>query len=671
MGIGMAGAGLLFAAIAILASKKRQAVTQSIKDASLKPGNDFYNYALGIEVQNSPWGKDVLGNNFALLQGFNAKALKAILEKARANKNALTGSVEKRVGDFYAAGMDTASIEKLGYTPIKFELAAIDTIKTLPGLVKKINYLRTSGIAYPLYGFSVATDPKNAGVMIPFLEQGGTTLANRDNYLKNDKYSVELRNRYLKLISTLFGLTGTSPHKASTNAVIVFNIEKQLAAAQLSPVELRDVNKTYNKFYLDNFSKITPGLDWRTILAELEVKEQDSVLVSIPAFFTAAADLLKRVPLEDWKLYLKWNILKEAAPYLSAPFVKANLAFTPIPDKGIGIPREEWLSSLTDGSIGELLGQLYVKEYFKPATKAKVEGLVANLRKAFEIRIKGLNWMGAATKQKALNKLAAIRLKIGYPDKWENYEGLEINRRTFFKNVQNVRSWQYRLMIGWLGKPADRGRWETTAATVNAYYNPMQNEIVFPAGILQPPFFDLNADDAANYGAIGTLIGHEMAHAFDDNGSKFDADGTLSDWWTNEDREKFEAKAAELAKQFDSYVVLDSIHVNGKLTLGENIADIGGLNAAYAAFRMTSEGKSTQKIAGFTPLQRFFLSWAQLWREYMSSEYLAQMVLADPHPPGRYRTIGPLVNMDVWYTAFDVKPGENLYKKPKNRICIW
>ncbi|MGJ7030716.1 M13 family metallopeptidase [Niabella hirudinis] len=669
-GIWAAGAGLLFATAILLTRKKQPAATLATKEASLKPGNDFYNYAFGIQVQNNPWPKDQYGNSFLLLQGFNAKALKSILEKASANKKTPAGSVEKRVGDFYAAGMDTVTIEKLGSVPIKNELAAVDAIKTLPELVKKMNALRINGIAYPLYGFFVVPDPKSTTVTISYLEQGGTTLAHKNNYLKDDAHSVELRKRYLKYISTLLDLTRASSREAPAHAAIIFNIEKQLAAAQPDPVEMRDITKTYNKFYLDDLSGITPGLNWRTILAELEVKEQDSVLVSSPAFFTAIAGLLKTIPLDSWKLYLKWNILKEAAPYLSAPFTRANLAFT-TPDKRLGTPRGEWLSALTDGSIGELLGQLYVKEYFEPATKVRVEEMVANLRKAFEIRIKGLNWMGTATKQKALSKLAAIRLKIGHPDKWENYQGLEIGRGTFFKNIQNVRSWQYHFMISGLGKPADRERWETTPSAVNAYYNPVRNEMVIPAGILQPPFFDPHADDAVNYGAIGTLIGHEMAHAFDDNGSRFDADGTLRNWWTPEDRKRFDAKAAMLVKQFDGYTVLDSIHVNGRLTLGENIADLGGLNVAYDAFKMTREGRWDRKIGGLTPDQRFFLSWAQLWKEYIDDMNLAQMILTNQHPPGRYRTIGPLVNTDAWYQAFDVKPGEKLYKKPGNRIRIW
>ena len=326
---------------------------------------------------------------------------------------------------------------------------------------------------------------------------------------------------------------------------------------------------------------------------------------------------------------------------------------------------------LTDGSVGELLGQLYVKEYFKPEAKARMTELVSNLRKAFAVRINKLDWMSPATKVKAQAKLAAFRPKIGYPDKWRNYEGLVINRNMYFENIRNVGQWNYNYMINQLGKPVDRERWGMTPPTVNAYYNATLNEIVFPAGILQLPFFDSKADDALNYGGIGAVIGHEMSHGFDDNGSKYDADGTLRNWWTEEDRTKFDAKTKTLSKQYDDYTVLDTINVNGKLTLGENIGDLGGLNVAYEAFKMTPQGKSSATIDGFTPDQRFFLAWAQVWRGNILPQTEAQLIITDTHSPGQFRTIGAPVNMDAWYNAFNVKEGDKLYKKPEDRIRIW
>ncbi|MCD2424981.1 M13 family metallopeptidase [Niabella pedocola] len=672
-GIWGAGAALLLGAFPVQAQKQQKFIDPANMDRSVKPGNDFYEYASGTWVKNNPVpAKETRWGSFNMLRDFNINAVKSILEKARANTNAPAGSVEKRVGDFYAAGMDSLAIEKQGYMPLKGDLAAVDAIQTLPELLQKINKLRATGVAAPLYGFFVGQDRKNVEVMIPQLSQGGTSLPDRDNYLKDDQRSVQIRDAYAKYITTLFELVGTPAEAARANAATIFNIEKQLATAQLSRVEMRDAYKTYNKFFLDDLSKTTPGMNWKEILSELEIKGQDSILVNNPAFFTSVAELLKTTPLNDWKIYLKWNLLKGAAPYLSMPFVNANFAFTQaLTGQKIQTPRWQRMSSLTDGNIGELLGQLYVKEYFKPAAKARMEELVANLRKAFEIRIKGLDWMGAATKEKALAKLAAFRPKIGYPDKWETYDGLVIDRNHFFQNIRNVNNWGYHFMISRLGKPVDRERWGMTPPTVNAYYNATLNEIVFPAGILQFPFFDPNADDAVNYGGIGAVIGHEMSHGFDDNGSKYDADGTLRNWWTEEDRKKFDAKADALARQFDGYTVLDTIHVNGKLTLGENIGDLGGMNVAYEAFKMTKQGQSGKKIDGFTPDQRFFLAWAQVWRGNILPETAAQFILTDPHSPGPYRTIGPLVNMDAWYKAFDVQEGDKLYKKPGDRIRMW
>lgn len=642
-------------------------------DLTVKPGDDFYEYASGTWVKNNPVpAKETRWGSFNMLRDFNINAVKSILQKAAADKKALPGSVEKRVGDFYAAGMDTVAIEKLGYTPIKADLARIKAIKDLPGVLKEISYLRSQGISSPVFGFFVGQDRMNVERMIPQLSQGGTTLPDRDYYLKDDPRSKEIRETYSKYITQLFQQTGSNAAQAQKNAATIFAIEKQFAQAQLSRVEMRDPYKTYNKFAISDFSKTTPGLDWKQILTSLRINGEDTILVNNPAFFTEAAKMLKTIPVNDWKTYLQWGILKGAAPYLSAAFVNANFEFNQVlTGQKIQTPRWQRISQLTDGNIGELLGQLYVKEYFKPEAKARMNVLVENLRKAFAVRIKALDWMSEATKQKALAKLAAFRPKVGYPDKWQNYDGLVIDRNTFFKNLRNTDAWGFNYMISRLGKPVDRERFGMTPPTVNAYYSATLNEIVFPAGILQFPFFDPKADDAVNYGGIGAVIGHEMSHGFDDQGSKFDADGNMRNWWTDEDRKRFDAKADALAKQFDAYTVLDTIHVNGKLTLGENIGDLGGLNVAYAAFKMTKQGQGDKKIDGFTPDQRFFLSWAQVWRGNILPQTAAQFILTDPHSPGPYRTIGAPVNMDAWYKAFNVQPGEKLYKAPEDRIRIW
>lgn len=642
-------------------------------DFSVNPGDDFYTYASGNWVKNNPVpAKETRWGSFNQLRDFNINAVKALLEKAAADKNAPAGSVTRRVGDFYAAGMDSAAIERLGFTPIKKDLARVAAVKDLPGILTEINYLRSNGIASPLYGFSIGQDRKNVENMVPQLSQGGIGLADRDYYLKDDARSQDIRAAYSKYIAQLFTLTGTPEANAKENAEAIFNIEKQLANAQLSRVEMRDAYRTYNKFSVADFSRKTPNLNWQQILTALKVPGQDSLLVNNPAFFITADSLLQKVTVADWKIYLQWYILRGAAPYLSRSFVDANFAFNQVvTGQKIPTPRWQRMSSLTDGNIGELLGQLYVKEYFKPAAKLRMEELVSNLRKAYGDRIQQLDWMSDATKQKALAKLAAFRPKIAYPNQWQPYDGLAVSRADFFQNIRNADAWGYNYMVSRLGKPVDRERWGMTPPTVNAYYNATLNEIVFPAGILQFPFFDPNADDAINYGGIGAVIGHEMSHGFDDNGSKYDADGTLRNWWTDEDRKKFDAKAEALAKQFDSYTVLDTLQVNGKLTLGENIGDLGGLNVAYAAFKMTKQGQSNEKIDGLTPDQRFFLAWAQVWRTNILPQAAAQQLKTDTHSPGQYRTIGPLVNMDAWYKAFDVKESNKLYKKPEERIRIW
>ena len=642
-------------------------------DMSVKPGDDFYQYASGNWIKNNPVpAKETRWGSFNQLRDFNINAVKDVLEKAVTDKNAAPGSVTKRVADFYIAGMDSIAIEKRGIAPVQSDLYKIAAINDQAGLLQAIAILRVTGVGAPLFGFSVGQDRKNVELMMTQLSQGGTTLPDRDFYLKLDGRNQAIQDAYKKYITTLFVLVGNTEAAALQNAATIFAMEKQLANAQMSRVEMRDPYKTYNKFQLDDFSKTTPGINWRQVLTDLKIKSEDSILVNNPKFFVAAADLLKTIPLQDWKTYLQWNVLKSAAPYLGNAFVDASFVFNKVlTGQKIQTPRWQRMSSLTDGSIGDLLGQLYVKEYFKPEAKARMAELVSNLRKAFAIRIKALDWMSPATKEKALAKLAAFRPKIGYPDTWKNYDGLQINAGSFIENLKNVGQWNYDFMISQLGKPVDRERFGMTAPTVNAYYGATLNEIVFPAGILQFPFFDENADDALNYGGIGAVIGHEMSHGFDDNGSKYDADGTLRNWWTEEDRIKFDAKTKTLAKQFDDYTVLDTIHVNGKLTLGENIGDLGGLNVAYEAFKMTPQGKSNKKIDGFMPDQRFFLAWAQVWRGNILPESAAQLIITDTHAPGPYRTIGAPVNIDAWYKAFDVKAGDKMYKNPEDRIRIW
>jgi putative endopeptidase len=668
-----AALGIVAAGFSANAQTTKKFIDPANMDLSVKPGDDFYTYASGTWIKNNPVpAKETRWGSFNELRDFNINAVKSLVEDAAADKSAPVGSVKRRVGDFFAAAMDTATIEKLGYTPIKADLEKIKQIKDIQGVLDQVAYMRVNGLGGAMFGVGVGQDRKNVNKYMVNIGQGGTTLPDRDYYLKDDTRSVKIREAYNTYMTKLFTLTGSTAEDAKQKAATVFKIEKQFAEAQMSRLEMRDPYATYNKLTVAELNKKTPDINWATYLPKFKIKGQDTLLVSSPKFLTSVDGMLKSVSVADWKTYLEWNILKGSASSLSSPFVKASFAFTQAQTgQKVQTPRWQRMSSLTDGTIGELLGQLYVAKYFKPEAKARMDAMIVNLRKAFEIRINGLEWMSAETKKKALEKLAAFRPKVGYTTKWETYTGLEINRNTYFQNLRNAGVWGYNENVNRLGKPVDRNRFGMTPPTVNASYSPTMNDITFPAGILQFPFFDPNADDALNYGGIGAVIGHEMSHGFDDSGSQYDASGNLKNWWTAEDKAKFDAKTKALGEQFDAYTVLDTVHVIGKLTMGENIGDLGGLNAAYTAFKMTKQGQSNEKIDGFTPDQRFFLAWAQVWRGNILPESAAQLIKTDPHSPGPYRTIGAPVNMDAWYTAFDVKPGDKLYKKPEDRIRMW
>jgi putative endopeptidase len=652
---------------------KAKVIDPAHMDFTTKPGEDFMKYAGGVWLQNNPVpAKETRWGSFNILRDFNVKAVRDILVESAADTKAPSGSIKKRVGDFYAAGMDSLAVEKAGFTPVKADYVRAGSVKNTNDVLDEIVYQRSNGIGNPLFGFFVGQDRKQPQTMIVQLSQGGTSMPDRDYYLKSDARTKKIQGAFNTYVTTLFTLAGESEQTSKAKAEAIFNLEKKLATAQMSRVEMRDPYKTYNKFALADFDKNVPAFSWTSTLEKLQIKGEDTILVNSPKFFATADTLLNTVPIADWQTYLQWNVLRAAAPYLSKPFVDANFAYSQVlSGQKVQTPRWQRMSSLTDGTIGELLGQLYVEKHFKPAAKARMDEMIKNLIKAYEIRIKNLDWMSDVTKQKALDKLHAFTPKIGYPSKWRTYDGLEISRDSFVQNLRNAGRWAYNDMISQLGKPVDKTRFGMTPPTVNAYYNPVNNEIVFPAGILQYPFFHAEADDAFNYGAIGAVIGHEISHGFDDSGSQYDKDGTLRNWWTEEDRTKFNARAKQLQEQFDAYTVLDSIHVNGKLTLGENIGDLGGLNAAYEAFKMTPQGKSNKKIDGFTPDQRFFLAWAQVWRANTLNETKAQLIVTDSHSPGEYRTIGAPVNMDAWYKAFNIQPGDKLYKKPEERIKIW
>jgi putative endopeptidase len=642
-------------------------------DLMAKPGDDFVQYSGGVWLKNNPVpAKETRWGSFNLLRDFNQKALQDILAEAMNDKTAPAGSVKRRVGDFYAAALDSLTVEKLGMEPIRADLRRAGEVRTPVQVLDEIAYQRLQAVGNPAFNLSVGQDRKQPNKNVVQIGQGGLSLPDRDYYLKTDARSKKYQEALHTYMVTLFSLSGNPDGEARKKAEAVFNLEKKLARAQRSRVEMRDPQKTYNKFAVAEFSKTTPSIDWKAFLTRLKITGQDSLLVNSPTFFLTVDSLVKHTPTADWQAYFQWNVLRSAAPLLSKPFVDASFAFDQaLTGQKVQRPRWDRAASRVDNSIGDLLGQLYVEKYFKAQAKARMQELISNLIKAYEIRIRSLDWMSEVTKEKALAKLKAFNPKIAYPDKWKNYEGLVIQPSTYFDNVKNASRWSYADNLNQLGKPVDRTRWGMTPPTVNAYYSPVMNEIVFPAGILQFPFFHPDADDAYNYGAIGAVIGHEISHGFDDSGSQYDKDGSLRNWWTAEDREKFTAKAKRLQEQFDAYTVLDTLHVNGKLTLGENIGDLGGLNAAYEAFKMTAQGKSDTKIDGFTPDQRFFLAWAQIWRSNTLPDRAAQLIQTDSHSPDSYRAIGAPVNMDAWYKAFDIKPGDKLYKKPEERIKIW
>ena len=640
-------------------------------DLSVKPGDNFYLYANANWLKNNPvpsiktrWG------SFDVLREESSQRLKILLEEAAAT--AAKDRKTQMVGDFYTSAMDSMAIEAAGINPIKQQLDKIAGLADRSALLAEAATMRTIGYGNPLFRMSVDQDDKNVNQYIPQLSQGGTTLPDRDYYLKNDPRSMKIREAYKMYLQKMFSLAGESAAMAANSADAIMRIETSLAKVQYSRVEMRDPYKTYNKYAVKDFSATTPDMNWVNLFQMMQVQGVDSILVDNPGFYKSADLLLGALSLNDWKSYLRWNVLKSSAPYLSSPFVEANFKFTQvISGQKVQTPRWQRTAALIDGSLGEMLGQLYVDKYFKPEAKERMKALVSNLALAFEDRIKRLDWMSEVTKVKAMEKLHAFTKKIGYPDKWKTYEGVTISSKDFVSNIRSAGIWSYNEMTSRMGKPVDRTRWGMTPPTINAYYNPSNNEIVFPAAILQFPFFDFEADDAINYGGIGGVIGHEMTHGFDDQGRQFAADGNLQDWWTKNDADNFKIRADQVVAQYNSYVVLDTLHVNGKLTLGENLADLGGISMAYEAFTKTTQFKEGKLIDGLTPTQRFFLSWAQIWRNNALPETQAQLILTDSHSPGMHRANGAVVNMDEWYNAFNVQEGDKMFIPANKRIHVW
>lgn len=642
-------------------------------NTSVAPSNDFFEYANGGWLARNPvpaeYGRF---GSFEELNERNFKDLHAILEEAAANTSAAKGTNAQRVGDLYASAMDSVQAEQAGITSLGLALSKIDGLQNKSDIAALTAWLHVHGIN-GLFAVGAEQDAKANTNVIAQIYQGGLGMPDRDYYTKDDERSKMLRAEYVKHMAKILELGGMEQSAAAAGAATVMDMETELATASMTRVQQRDPNAIYHKMSIDDVTLLAPVFDWKGYFAELGSPNISTVNVGQPEFLKSLSALLAARSIGDWKLYFRWHLLHEAAPLLTNAFVQENFHFYGATLSGTKEIRPRWKRalSLVNGEIGEALGMLYVRKYFPPEAKARALDMVNNLRAAFRERIATREWMSEETKNKALSKLDAFTVKIGYPDKWKSYTGLDIDRGPALLNVMRADSFEFKRQMAKIGQPVDRTEWGMTPPTVNAYYNPLLNEIVFPAGILQPPFFDPQADDAVNYGGMGAVIGHEMTHGFDDEGSQFDAKGNLKDWWQPTDKISFKARTNLVEKEFNNFVVVDTLKVNGALTLGENIADLGGLTIAYAGLQKALAKNPIGPINGFTQEQRFFLSWAQVWRANYRPEELRQRLITDPHSPGRFRTIGPLVNIDEFYKAFNVKEGDAMYVAPKSRAKIW
>jgi len=641
-------------------------------DTSVRPQDDFFTYLNGswIKTTEIPGDKSSWGT-FAKLRDDTLSQLRGLIEKSAAEK-AKTGTEAQKVADLYASFMDEDKLNQLGIRPLTGELNRIRALKDKKGLPLLIAHLTQIGVSTP-YGMYVRPDARESTRYAVYLTQSGLGLPDRDYYLKKD--DAKMANALAKYelhIGKILTLAGDREGYANAKKIIA--LETALAEVQWTKVQNRDPVKRYNKMDIKQLTELAPGFDWGHALAASGVANKvNYVIVSQPSYLTGFNAVLEKTDLATWKTYFEWQLLREASPYLSKEFADAHFDFYSKTLTGVAEKPPRWKQAvaLVESNLGEALGKLYVAEYFPPERKERMDALVKNLLVAYKQSIDSLDWMSPATKLEAQAKLAKFTPKIGYPNKWRDYSALAVVKTDLMGNVLRGEFFQHQRMIAKLGKPIDREEWSMTPQTINAYYNSTMNEIVFPAAILQPPFFDARADDAVNYGAIGSVIGHEIGHGFDDGGSQSDGDGNLRDWWTAEDRANFKAKADALVKQYNGYSPLPGYNVNGALTLGENIGDNSGMAIAYKAYKLSLAGKAAPVIDGFTGDQRFFMGWGQLWRVKMREDQQILQVKTDPHSPGQFRVNGPVVNQPGFYEAFGVKPGDKLYVAPEQRISIW
>ncbi|MCX7743763.1 MAG: M13 family metallopeptidase [Flavobacteriales bacterium] len=652
---------------------KNQAIDLSMLDSSINPADDFFDYvnskwikANPIPASKSAWGA------FYELDEKSLAVLKEIQEKAAADQSAKEGSNTRYIGDFYRSAMDSVGIDKAGLEPLLQFLTELDTLSHPAAVAKLYGEYTRLGITSPI-AFYVEQDFKNTTRYISYIYQSGLGLPDRDYYFRTDESSKKYRDEYLKYMQRIFELAGYDTKQAEAKAKSVFGLETVLAKASMTLVEQRDPYKTYNLMKIEELRKSTPNFNWDEYFRDLGIVPPSEIVIGQPDFLKAWNVLLKSTKMDVWRDYFRFHVINSYAEQLSANFEKAHFEFY---DKVLNgkqemEPRWKKVTDLAGYLLRDILGQEYVKVAFDENAKKEALELVENLRSALSERIDKLTWMGDSTKMKAKEKLNKMIVKIGYPDKWRTYEGLQVKAQHYALNVMAGIEYEFKRNLSKLGKEIDRTEWGMGPQTVNAYYNPLLNEIVFPAAILQPPFFDPKADKAVNYGGIGMVIGHELTHGFDDQGRQFDANGNLSNWWTADDEKRFKELATRFVKQYSAYVPVKDIHINGELTLGENIADLGGMIIAYTAFKKATSGKKDDPIDGLTPDQRFFINFAQIWRTHYREEAAIQRLYTDPHSPPKYRVIGTLTNMPEFYTAFNVKEGNKMYTPDSLRCMMW
>ncbi|WP_396174357.1 M13 family metallopeptidase [Flavobacterium sp.] len=661
------------------AQQKTPGIDTSLMDKSVSPKDDFFKFVNGTWLKNTdiPADKTRWGSFDELRQNTDKDAL-AILKEAAKNSKYASNTDQGKAISMYKAAMDTVARNKQGITPIKPYLAKIDAVKSIKDLQKLMIEEEAKGRGVGFFGFGIGADDKNSTKNSVSLGVGGLGLPDRDYYVSDDKDSKEKREKYQAHVARMLAFIGKSPEQAKIDAEKILTLEIAMSRPRLDRVERRDPKKQYNPTAISDLQKMAPIIDWNTYLKGIGMTKIDTVIVSQPKYMAALQTIFTENKVEDWKAYMRWMLLRGASGQLSTDIETANWEFYGKTLTGAlkQRPRHEKALQVVNGTVGEALGKLYVEKMFPAEAKDKAFRMIRNVMRAYELRINNLSWMSAETKIKAVEKLNSLTIKIGYPDKWKDYAALSVKSPedggSYFGNLRNVSDWNWKKDLEKLGKPVDKTEWGMSPQTVNAYYSASNNEIVFPAAILQPPFYNYQADEAVNYGGIGAVIGHEISHGFDDSGSRYNGDGNLIDWWTAEDLKQFTALGGALADQYSALEPLPGIKVDGKFTLGENIGDLGGINAAYDGLQLyLKENKNPGLIDGYTPEQRLFISWATIWRSKMRDEALKNQVKTDPHSPGMYRAYVPLLNLETFYQAFDIKQGDGMYTAPDKRVIIW